>query len=79
MQQMAPVMIAQDWLASYEKLEWIELTLQRMSRRLTRGTPLAHSIIDLRTNYQEFEQSFFRLFPEMIARFQRSENLPVND
>ena len=79
MQQMAPVMIAQDWLASYEKLEWIELTLQRMSRRLTRGAPLADGIIDLRTNYQEFEQSFFRLFPEMIARFQRSENLPVND
>ena len=79
MQQMAPVMIAQDWLASYEKLEWIELTLQRMSRRLTRGAPLADGIIDLRTNYQEFEQSFFRLFPEMIARFQRSENLPAND
>ena len=79
MQQMAPVMIAQDWLASYEKLAWIELTLQRMSRRLTRGAPLADGIIDLRTNYQEFEQSFFRLFPEMIARFQRSENLPVND
>ena len=79
MQQMAPVMIAQDWLASYEKLEWIELTLQRMSRRLTRGEPLAHSIIDLRANYKEFEQSFFRLFPEMIVRFQQSENLPVND
>ena len=79
MQQMAPVMIAQDWLASYEKLEWIELTLQRMSRRLTRGAPLADGIIDLRVNYQEFEQSFLRLFPEMITRFQRPEYLPAND
>lgn len=79
MQQMTTYMVAQDWLASYEKLDWIELTLQRMSKRLTRGAPLADGIIDLRDNYWEFEQSFMRLFPEMIERFQQPEILPAND
>lgn len=79
MQEMASVMVAQDWLASYAELDWIELTLERMAKRLTRGAPLAESILDLRTNYQVLEESFLQLFPEMISHFERGTNLPEND
>ena len=67
LQRMLPFMRAEDWLGSYRRVEWIELTLQRMSRRLSRGEMLASGGEDLRRNYERFEQDFLTFFPELMA------------
>jgi acyl carrier protein phosphodiesterase len=61
-------MRAEDWLGSYARIEWIELTLQRMARRLRRGEMLASGGEELRRNYERFELDFLRFFPD-LCRF----------
>ncbi len=65
LQRMLPFMRAEDWLGSYARVEWIELTLQRMSRRLSRGEMLASGGEELRRNYERFEQDFLTFFPDL--------------
>jgi acyl carrier protein phosphodiesterase len=63
LQRMLPFMRAEDWLGSYARLEWIELTLQRMARRLRRSDPLASGVMELHHNYAQFEANFLAFFP----------------
>lgn len=67
LQRMLPFMRAEDWLGSYARVEWVELTLQRMAKRLTRGAALASGGIELRTHYDRFEADFLRFFPDLRA------------
>lgn len=76
LQRMLPYMIAENWLQSYREMDWIELTLERMSRRLTRGEQLLRGIDDLRKNYREFENTFLQFFPELVNY---AENLKMTD
>ncbi|HEX4951515.1 MAG TPA: ACP phosphodiesterase [Blastocatellia bacterium] len=65
LQRMLPYMKAEDWLGSYARVEWVELTLHRMSQRLTKGAPLASGTSELRTHYERFEADFLRFFPDL--------------
>ncbi|MFN7930198.1 MAG: ACP phosphodiesterase [Blastocatellia bacterium] len=67
LQRMLPFMRAEDWLGSYARTEWVELTLRRMSKRLRRGDPLATGIAELHTHYDRFEADFFTFFPDLRA------------
>ena len=67
LQSAAPYLIDQDWLGSYETLEGIELTLQRMSDRMRRSNPLAAGIEDLTQNYDALERSFLGFFPDLLS------------
>jgi acyl carrier protein phosphodiesterase len=72
LQRMLPFMMAEDWLGSYGRLEWIELTLQRMARRLTKGQLLADGSTELQRNYAQFERDFLLFFPD-LRRFVQSQ------
>lgn len=65
LQQALPYMIRQDWLCSYGDLEGVQITLQRIARRLRRETVLAQGITELQTHYAELEAGFHRFFPAL--------------
>ena len=67
LQRMLPFMRAEDWLGSYARVEWIEVTLQRMARRLSRGEMLASGGEELRRNYETFEADFLTFFPDLLS------------
>ncbi len=71
LQRMVPFMVAEDWLGSYRQVEWIELTLQRMARRVRRSESLATGITELHDNYTQFESDFLEFFPDLL-RFVRT-------
>lgn len=70
LQKMLPYMRAEDWLASYAQVTWIEVTLERLGRRLRPGNPLAGSVAELQQHYARFESDFLTFFPELHARVQ---------
>lgn len=69
----APRMREQDWIRSYRDLQGFELTIQRMSRRLSRNADLLRAgIDDVRRHYHMLTQYFFEFFPE-LERFALTE------
>lgn len=73
LQRMLPFMRAEDWLGSYAQTEWIEITLQRMARRLKRGEMLANGAVELREHYNRFEQDFLHFFPLLQSFVRQSQ------
>lgn len=67
LQRVLPFLIRQDWLNTYSTIEGIELTLWRVSQRMTRENPLAQGIIDFRAQYLCLEQDFQYFWPEVLA------------
>lgn len=63
---MRPYFIQQDWLNTYRDIEGIDATLNRMSRRLSRGEPLRASTNELRQNYEQLESDFRAFIPSAI-------------
>ena len=61
-----PMMRHENWLVTYATIEGVELTLERVSRRGKRTTPIAGGIIDLRDNYAEFEASYQAFMPSLL-------------
>jgi acyl carrier protein phosphodiesterase len=76
LQRALPSLISQDWLNTYRTIEGIELTLWRVSRRLTRENPLAQGILDLKAQYPAFEQDFLQFWPEIFAYAQTLRRSP---
>ena len=66
LQKILPRIIEENWLGSYRELDGVELTLIRLSRRLTRENPLPEAIEDIKKNYPELEADFLSFFPELI-------------
>jgi acyl carrier protein phosphodiesterase len=67
LREVYPWMRDQQWLIGYRDVAGIELTLARMSRRVSRRPDLAaatHHLIDSRA---ELEGRFFAFFPEVVA------------
>ncbi|MDJ0747041.1 MAG: ACP phosphodiesterase [Xenococcaceae cyanobacterium MO_167.B27] len=62
---------AENWLLSYRDLAGIELTLKRISWKLTRRRnkyyDLSPAIEELSKHYRELEQDFAVFFPELMA------------
>jgi acyl carrier protein phosphodiesterase len=59
----APKIIASNWLAKYENIDGIAKTLQGMEERIIHNVPLHLGIEDLKENYKELNDDFNRFFP----------------
>ncbi|AFY78402.1 MAG: DUF479 domain-containing protein [Hydrococcus sp. C42_A2020_068] len=66
LQRNLPVMISENWLVLYKKIEGIDLACQRLSRRIKRANSLALAQDELLKNYDEIELDFLSFFPEII-------------
>ncbi|MFS2202343.1 ACP phosphodiesterase [Pseudomonas sp. Pseusp3] len=69
--QIAPHMVANDWLGSYREFEVLEQVLRGISRRLTRPEELAAAMQELRRLYEPLSEDF-RLFYPQLQDFARS-------
>lgn len=56
LQEVAPRMIAHDWLFSYRDTATIGRVLERVSARLSRPNPLGLGMTELQRNYRELEE-----------------------
>lgn len=62
----APRMISQNWLGCYHDIPNLELTLRRISGRLSKHSDLFQAgIHDLSENYESFAAGFDAFFPEL--------------
>jgi len=66
LQQTAPRMAAQDWLAGYAEKEGLFLTLAGLGRRVKRDNPLQESYGVVMENYEELELHFKAFVPEVL-------------
>jgi acyl carrier protein phosphodiesterase len=62
-----PRMIKQNWLESYQFIEGVEITLNRISKRITKKNSLKGSIEEIRLNYNALEKDFLDFFPDVVA------------
>ncbi|MGF6089556.1 ACP phosphodiesterase [Pseudomonas sp. 18173] len=69
--QIAPHMVANDWLGSYREFEVLEQVLRGISRRLTRPEELAAAMQELRQLYEPLSEDF-RLFYPQLQDFARN-------
>ncbi|EJM72655.1 MULTISPECIES: ACP phosphodiesterase [Pseudomonas] len=69
--QIAPHMVANDWLGSYREFEVLEQVLRGISRRLTRPEELAAAMQELRRLYEPLSEDF-RLFYPQLQDFARN-------
>ena len=69
--KIAPHMVANDWLGSYQEFEVLEQVLRGISRRLTRPEELAAAMQELRRLYEPLSEDF-RLFYPQLQDFART-------
>ncbi|TPG80465.1 ACP phosphodiesterase [Pseudomonas arsenicoxydans] len=72
--RIAPHMVANDWLGSYQEFEVLEQVLRGISRRLTRPEELAGAMQELRMLYEPLSEDF-RLFYPQLQTF--AQNYPT--
>jgi acyl carrier protein phosphodiesterase len=65
--RIAPHMVANDWLGSYQEFEVLEQVLRGISRRLTRPEELAAAMEELRRLYEPLSEDFRLFYPELQA------------
>ena len=68
LQQIAPRMIAHDWLGSYAELDVLGIVFDRMSQRMRRSNSLAGALEEVEREYAGLEADFLLFFPR-VARF----------
>ena len=73
--RIAPHMVANDWLGSYQEFEVLEQVLRGISRRLTRPEELASAMQELRRLYEPLSEDF-RLFYPQLQDFARNHSTP---
>jgi len=73
--KIAPHMVANDWLGSYQEFEVLEQVLRGISRRLTRPEELAAAMQELRRLYEPLSEDF-RLFYPQLQGFARNYPTP---
>ncbi|MNK73918.1 Acyl carrier protein phosphodiesterase [compost metagenome] len=73
--KIAPYMVANDWLGSYQEFEVLEQVLRGISRRLTRPEELAAAMQELRRLYEPLSEDF-RLFYPQLQDFARNYPTP---
>jgi acyl carrier protein phosphodiesterase len=73
--KIAPHMVANDWLGSYQEFEVLEQVLRGISRRLTRPEELAAAMQELRRLYEPLSEDF-RLFYPQLQDFARNYPAP---
>ncbi|WP_415770945.1 ACP phosphodiesterase [Pseudomonas sp. LB3P38] len=63
--QIAPHMVANDWLGSYREFAVLEQVLRGISRRLTRPEELAAAMQELRVLYEPLSEDFRLFYPQL--------------
>ncbi|GAB6407423.1 acyl carrier protein phosphodiesterase [Pseudomonas sp. MHK4] len=63
--KIAPHMVANDWLGSYQEFEVLEQVLRGISRRLTRPEELAAAMQELRELYEPLSDDFRLFYPQL--------------
>lgn len=73
-------MRAENWLGSYGEITGVQLTLERISRRLRRRVELGEAARELVQHYEALEGDFNEFFPELRAHvnahFPNARSLP---
>ena len=75
--KIAPHMVANDWLGSYQEFEVLDQVLRGISRRLSRPEELARAMQELRRLYEPLSEDF-RLFYPQLQDFAQSQPNPLN-
>ena len=73
--KIAPHMVANDWLGSYQEFEVLDQVLRGISRRLSRPEELAGAMQELRRLYEPLSEDF-RLFYTQLQDFAQSPATP---
>ena len=73
--KIAPHMVANDWLGSYQEFEVLEQVLRGISRRLSRPEELAGAMQELRRLYEPLSEDF-RLFYPHLQDFAQNPQTP---
>jgi acyl carrier protein phosphodiesterase len=62
-----PLLINQNWLGTYLTLKGVEITLNRIAKRISRKNSLEGSVSEIRSNYADLETNFLAFFPDLVA------------
>jgi acyl carrier protein phosphodiesterase len=68
LQAFAPHMVGEHLLGAYRRLDAVERTLQRLSRRFKRPTDLSLAMAQVRCHYPRLEDDFLAFFPDVSRR-----------
>ncbi|WP_192563809.1 ACP phosphodiesterase [Pseudomonas gozinkensis] len=71
--KIAPHMVANDWLGSYQEFEVLDQVLRGISRRLTRPEELAGAMQELRRLYEPLSDDFRLFYPQLQEFSRRSQ------
>jgi acyl carrier protein phosphodiesterase len=66
LQDVLPRMRRQNWLAKYGTLDGVQITLERISKRISPNNPLNGSNEEVIHNYDRLESNFSSFFPDLI-------------
>lgn len=66
-QRIMPYMIADNWIYSYATIDGISKVLDGMNRRTKNKSKMNYAVLDLETNYSDFENEFTAFFEELIS------------
>ena len=75
--KIAPHMVANDWLGSYQQFEVLEQVLRGISRRLSRPEELAGAMQELRRLYEPLSEDFALFYPRLQDFAQNPESLKI--
>ena len=75
--KIAPYMVANDWLGSYQEFEVLEQVLRGISRRLTRPEELAAAMQELRRLYEPLSEDFRLFYPQLQDFARNYPNTPL--
>jgi acyl carrier protein phosphodiesterase len=67
LKEVLPRLINQNWLGTYLTLEGVEITLNRIAKRISKKNSLEGSMSEIRSNYADLETNFLIFFPELVA------------
>jgi len=71
--KIAPHMVANDWLGSYQEFEVLEQVLRGISRRLSKPEELAGAMQELRRLYEPLSDDFRLFYPQLQEFSRRSQ------
>jgi acyl carrier protein phosphodiesterase len=66
LQRILPYMISENWLGRYIEMKRVGVTLDRITRRLTRGERFKGAIVEVEQNYGDLESDFLNFFPDLL-------------
>jgi acyl carrier protein phosphodiesterase len=66
LQRATPKIVAGNWLVSYANIDYIDVVLNRTSKRIKRQNSLGSAVSDLIANYDLLSMHFHSFFPDLI-------------